>query len=113
MTIGEKNRYLTINVPGTTLDAANQPIGWVFFKNKWAQALAQTGIGRIRAEANAGGISTDLQRVSFRVSFDMTLVKGMQIVDPLGTTYEVQSVNHDVATRQHTDLVCQTGGVNA
>jgi len=112
MTIGEKNRKITINKPSTTLDVENRPVGWVLHKTKWAQIMGQTGMGRIRSEASAGGVNTDLQRYSFRVNYDLSIDNTMQIVDPNGIEYDIQSVNHDHATRSHSDLVCQTGGSN-
>lgn len=112
MSIGEKNRKITINQRSIVTDGANESSGWVFFKTKWAQIMGQTGMGRIRAEASAGGINTDLQRYSFRVNYDLTIDNTMQVVDPNGIEYDIKSVNHDHATRDHTDLVCQTGGSN-
>lgn len=112
MTIGERNRLITINKRSTDTDTANESFDWVPHKTKWAQVMGQTGMGRIRAEAGAGGINTDLQRYSFRVSYDLSIDNTMQVVDPNGIQFDIQSVNHDHAGRQHSDLVCQTGGSN-
>jgi head-tail adaptor len=120
MTIGEKNRFITINKRSTTTDGANESTGWVLHKNKWAEAMGQTGMGRIRSEASAGGINTDLQRYSFRVNYDLSIDNTMQVVmkvlNPDGSfsyvSLDIQSVNHDHAGRSHSDLVCQTGGSN-
>ncbi len=120
MTIGEKTRYITINKPSTTLDAENRATGWVFHKRKWAEPMGQTGMGRIRSEASAGGINTDLQRYSFRINYDLSIDNTMQVVMRVRNAdatfsdieLDIQSVNHDHAGRDHTDLICQTGGSN-
>jgi SPP1 family predicted phage head-tail adaptor len=112
MTIGEKNRYITINKRDETVDTANESVGWVLHKKKWAQIVGMSGMVRIRSEASAGGVNTDLQRYSFRVNYDLSLTSAMQVVDGNGIMYDVQSVNHDHAHREHTDLVCQQGGAN-
>lgn len=112
MTIGEKNRWITINKRSPDTDTANESFTWILHKKKWAQIIGQTGMARIRSEASAGGVNTDLQRYSFRVNYDLTIDNTMQVVDPNGVAYDIQSVNHDHATRQHSDLVCQTGGSN-
>ncbi len=112
MTIGEKNRYITINQRSTAVDAANESYTWVFFKKKWAEIMSQTGMGRIRADASAGGVNTDLQRYSFRVNYDLSLNNTMQVVDPNGIAYDIQTVIHDNAGRENTYLVCQQGGSN-
>lgn len=120
MTIGEKNRFITINKPSPTLDAENRPVGWVLHKTKWAEAMGQTGMGRIRAEASAGGINTDLQRYSFRVNYDLSIDSTMQVVMKVRNAdntfsfveLDIKSVNHDHAERDHSDLVCETGGSN-
>lgn len=112
MTIGEKNRFVTINKHSATVDTANELVEWVLHKKKWAQILGQTGMVRIRSEASAGGVNTDLQRYSFRVNYDLSLTSAMQVVDPNGIEYDIESVNHDHAGRSYTDLVCQQGGSN-
>lgn len=112
MTIGEKNRRITINVPATTVNSANESTGWVFYKTKWARILGETGMGRIRAEASAGGINTDLRKYSFRVNYDRTIDVNMQVVDPQGYEYDVVTVLHDPAGRLYTDIVCQLGAAS-
>lgn len=121
MTIGEKTRLVTINKRSTVdADAANESFTWVLHKTKWAEVLGQTGMGRIRSEASAGGINTDLQRYSLRVNYDLSIDNTMQAVLKVrnddGTfsfiALDIQSVNHDHAGRDHSDLVCQTGGSN-
>lgn len=120
MSIGQKTRKLTINKPSDTLDAENRPTGWVFFKTKWGEPMGQTGMGRIRSEAGAGGINTDLQRYSFRVNYDLSIDSTMQVVMKVlnadgSFSYvelDIKSVNHDHTGRDHSDLVCETGGSN-
>ena len=120
MTIGEKTRFITINKPSPVVDGGNESVGWILHTTKWAEVKGQTGLGRIRAEASAGGINTDLQRYSFRVNYDLSLDNTMQIVQrvrqPDGSfvvvTYDIQSVSHDHATRENTYLICQEGGSN-
>lgn len=116
MTIGEKTRHVTINKRSTAVDTANESFDWVFFKKKWAEPKAQTGMARIRSEASAGGINTDLVRISFRVNYDLSIDNTMQLVmkaaEGVFIAFDIESVNHDHAGRQYTDLVCQTGGSN-
>ena len=110
MSIGEKNRRITINKPDPAVDTANQSVGWLFHKKVWAAIVGETGMGRIRAEASLGGVNTDPSRYSFRVNYDLSLAKGMQAVDSHGIQYDVLHVFHDHANRVNTFLVCEEGG---
>lgn len=112
MTIGERNRYITINRRSDEVDAANESVGWVLYKRDWAEITGQSGMARIRSDASGGGINTDLQRYSIRVNYDVTLTNAMQVVDSKGIAYDIQTVSHDHARRDNTYLVCQQGGSN-
>lgn len=112
MTIGEKNRRISFYAPSTELDDENLPVEWEFVKARWANIVSETGMGRIRSEASAGGINTDLRKYSFRIAYDLTIDTTMQIRDSMDVRYDVVTVLHDHATRKHTDVVAQVGGSN-
>lgn len=111
MTIGEKNRLVKFYKPSTTLDAENNPTGWVLHKSKWADIKSETGMGRIRSEASAGGINTDLRKYSFRVTYDLSLDLTMR-VEFHGVMMDVVTLLHDHAGRMYTDVVAEQGGNN-
>lgn len=109
MSIGTKNRFVTINKRSATVDGANESIGWVMHKQTWGDIAGQNGMARIKAEASAGGINTDLQRYSIRIGYDLSIDNTMQVVHN-GVQYDIQSVSHDHARRRDTYLICQVGG---
>lgn len=114
MTIGAKNRLIHIYVLGDEYDDANEPVDdpWVFQKQKWADVRGESGLASIRSAAAAGGVHTPLDRYSFRFNYDKSLNVTMQLRDPEGTRYNVVAVRHDVADRNWTDVVGETGGAD-
>lgn len=111
--IGEHNRLIAIWKPTGAVNEANEPTGeMVLHKNKWARIRGETGMGTIRAAAQAGGVHTPLDRYSFRVSYDKSITVKMQIRESDGTRYNILSVRHDLANRDWTDIVAETGGSN-
>lgn len=111
--IGEYNRRIAIWKPAGTVNEANEPTGeMVLHKHKWARIRGETGMSTIRAAAQAGGIHTPLDRYSFRVSYDKSITVKMQIREHDGTRYNILSVRHDLANRDWTDIVAETGGSN-
>lgn len=112
MSIGEKNRQIEIWKPTDAVDGANQPLGWCFFKSKWAKINGEPGMGKIRAASSAGGIVTPSNRYSFRVNYDRCIDTTMQVRTAEGDRMAVLSVLHDLATRNYSDIVCELGGSN-
>lgn len=110
--IGEHNRRIEIWKPSGAKDAANEPLpnAWTLHKRKWARIRGETGMATIRAAATAGGVSTPLDRYSFRVNYDTSITIDMQVRERDGTRYNVLSVRHDKADREWTDIVAETGG---
>lgn len=109
---GFKTRQIDVYKPSPVVDSANQSHDWVYVATKWAEIKGETGMGRIRSEASAGGIVTPLNRYSFRCNYDPTMDSTMQVRMADGTVMGVISVLHDLARRTYTDLVCETGGSN-
>lgn len=112
MTIGEMNRQIDIYAPSPVVDGANESSDWVFVKSKWSEIMGETGMGRIRAESNAGGIHTGLNRYSFRVRYDRSFDITMQIRDREGNRYNIVNILHDKAGRINTYLIAEVGGSN-
>lgn len=111
-TIGEKNRRIAIWKHNGSLTPANQPTpnGWELFKEKWARIRGETGFATIRAAASAGGITTPLDRYSFRIGFDKSIDVTMQIRQRDGSRLNIVAVRHDEAGREWTDIVGEIGG---
>jgi SPP1 family predicted phage head-tail adaptor len=112
---GNKTRQIDFYVPTVVIDGANEPDGsdpWVLYATRWAEIKGETGMGRIRAEASAGGVNTPLNRYSFRINYDKTIDTTMQVRTPEGDRLNVLSVLHDLARRTYSDIVCEMGGSN-
>jgi head-tail adaptor len=94
--IGKRNRFIRIYKPLPTVN----------------EVRGETGMGSIRAAAQAGGINTPLDNYSFRVNYDRAIDVRMRLVDSEGDTYNIIGVRHDKARRAYTDIVAQLGGAN-
>ena len=102
MNIGQLNRRIVIQRPGTAQDSIGQPIAtWTDVDPAWAAIKMQTGIGVIRASADVSTIP-----VSIRVRYRTDLDASMRVVHG-STVYAVKAVMPDVAGRQFTDMVCE------
>lgn len=112
--IGESNRLIEIWAHDGSKNSANEPSpsGWHRLKRKYARIRGETGIGTIRSAAQAGGVHTPLDQYSFRVNYDKSITVKMQIRELDGTRYNIVSVRHDLANRDWTDIVGETGGSN-
>lgn len=100
--IGQLNRRIAIQRPGTAQDAIGQPIdAWTDVAHLWASIRMQTGLGSIRAGADASTIP-----VSIRVRYRTDLDASMRVVHG-ATVYAVKAVMPDIAGRQFTDMVCE------
>lgn len=102
MDISSLNRRIVIQRPGTTQDSIGQPIAaWSDVDHVWASIRMQTGLGSIRAGADASTIP-----VSIRVRYRTDLDASMRIVHG-ATVYAVKAVMPDEAGHQYTDMVCE------
>lgn len=112
--IGAKNRRIGIWQHDGSMNEANEPNpdGWVEVKQRWAHVRGETGLGSIRAAAAAGGINTPLDRYSFRINYDRSITVEMQVRYPDGSRFNILGVRHDLADREWTDIVCETGGAD-
>lgn len=96
------NRRITIQVPGTAQDSIGQTISaWTDLCTAWASIRMQTGIGYIRAGADASTVP-----VSIRVRYRTDLNASMRIVHG-ATIYAVKAVMPNEADRDYTDMVCE------
>ena len=109
--IGARNRLFRFYKRSEEVNAANEPVGWVFHKQKWAEVKGESGMGSIRAAASAGGVVTPLDRYSLRVSYDLSIDSTMQARDSEGWCYEVLAVRHDKARRNYSDIVVESSGM--
>lgn len=101
-TIGQLNRRIAIQRPGTAQDSIGQPIAaWTDVDHVWASIKMQTGIGVIRASADVSTIP-----VSIRVRYRTDLDASMRVVHG-ATVYAVKAVMPDEQGRQFTDMVCE------
>lgn len=112
MNIGKKNRLYSFWSNSGAVDEANQPVPdpWVFHKERWAEVKGETGMGAIRS--SAGGINTPMDRYSLRINYTPSINEAMQARDPNGNRYDIVAVRHDLARREWTDVIVETGGAN-
>ena len=111
---GLKNRRIEIWKLSGVEDAANEPVvdPWVLHLKRWAQIKMETGMGAIRAAGAAGGVNTPLSRVSFRINYTRNIDNTMQVRDSDGVRYNIIGIQHDLADRDWTDVIGETGGAN-
>lgn len=106
---GKLNRRITIQRSGGQ-DAAGQPLDeWVDVAKVWSWPKTQTGMGVTR---NAGNVAIALSSYSFRIRYRPAITDDMRVVHD-GVVFAIQQVQHDIAGREWTDIVCKAGGANA
>ena len=104
-TSGKRNRLIEIQVRSEDLDESNYPVEvWTTLKKKWVWIKTQTGMGSLRSDLTEG-VATGY---SFRGTFDLSIVQGMRVVYK-GQIFEISSVQHDMATRDYSDIVVKLG----
>lgn len=98
---GTLNRKVTIQQQTSSQDAGGQPLEvWTPVATVWADIRNPTGMGAIRADAQAAVVKT-----SIRIRWRTDIEAGMRVVH--GTTiYEIGAVLPDHAGREFVDLVC-------
>lgn len=102
MQAGRFNRRVTIQRQTETQDTGGQPLDvWVDVATVWADIRSPTGLGAIRADAQAQVVKT-----SIRIRLRTDIKAGMRAVFG-ATVYEIGAVLPDHAGREFVDLVCQ------
>ncbi len=103
---GDLNRQITIRKRAAGVDALNRPNGaWATFLTLWASPRGQTGMGTITA---AEGVSSTLNRYSWRVRFRQDITLDMQLVYA-GQEFAIVDIKQDFAEKNWTDLICVLG----
>lgn len=101
MRTGDLRNRITIERQTTGQDAGGQPLDvWAPVATVWADIRNPTGLGAIRADAQAAVVKT-----SIRIRWRTDIEAAMRAVH--GTTiYEIGAVLPDHAGREFVDLVC-------
>ena len=96
--------------PPGTVDAAGQPLAaWTPLVTLWADIKAPTGLAA--AERLTADRETSLATYSLRIRYRTDITPAMRAVHlSTGTVFDIDQVLPDLANREHTDLVCTTGG---
>lgn len=107
---GKLNRRITIQQRSQGQDAAGQLLeDWVDVTKVWSWPKTQTGMGVAR---NAGNVAATLSAYSFRIRYCPSITDDMRVLYD-GMVFSVVQVQHDIAGREWTDIVCRLGVVNA
>lgn len=110
MDSGKLNRLITIQQRSQEQDAAGQLIDeWVDVAKVWSWPKTQTGMGVTRS---AGNVATAISAYSFRIRYRPRITYDMRVVHA-GMVFAIQQVQHDIAGRVWTDIVCRLGAANA
>ena len=98
---GRFNRRCVIQRQSQTQDAGGQPIdAWTDVVTVWADIRNPTGLGAIKADAQASVVKT-----SVRIRWRTDIEAGMRVVHGV-TVYDIGAVLPDHADREFVDLVC-------
>src|SRR5690606_11880366 len=96
------NTRLTIQAPGTAVDALGQPIpGWTDVATVWGDVRHLNGTESIKAGAVTSAVNASI-RIRWRTGLDA----GMRVLVG-ATVYEIKAVLPDTQRREHVDLVCE------
>ena len=108
---GDRNRRIAIERHSTVMDEANQEIdGWEHVMYRWARPLTATGMAAVRAQEDGIGLSPG--RYSWRINYTPVGIDEGMRVNYKGMFFDIRDIRHDLANREHTDLVCEFGGNN-
>lgn len=101
---GKFNRRITIQRLVTGQDEIGQPVStWTDVDTVWARIAHKSGLETIKSDAPVSVVQASI-RIGYRTDIDA----GMRAVYG-ATLYDILAAIPDVAGREHTDLVCQTG----
>jgi SPP1 family predicted phage head-tail adaptor len=108
---GKLNKRIRIEKRSGNSDDINQPLdSWVTNFDTWASMLGATGMGTIATSAASGGVSKQVANYSFRIRFrGMHSVTNAMRIKYAGEIFDIMQVNHDLADRQWTDIICSQG----
>lgn len=109
---GDFNRFVKIEKRKNQKDALNQPMEiWEEVFSAWVNVMGSTGMATIRNSEAKEGVARQISQYSFRMRYhNFTKVKNDMRVNLNGTYFSILQVNHDIANRQWTDIVCEQGG---
>lgn len=101
MDAGTLRNRITIQRQAQAQDAGGQPIdAWTDVVTVWADIRSPTGLGAIRADAQASVVKT-----SVRIRWRTDIEAGMRVVHGVAV-YDIGAVLPDHAGREFVDLVC-------
>lgn len=101
MRAGTLRHRITIQRQTETQDGGGQPLDqWTDVTTVWADVRSPTGLGAIKADAQAQVVKT-----SIRIRWRTDIASGMRVVFG-STVYEIGAVLPDHAGREFVDLVC-------
>lgn len=102
---GSLNRRITIQKPGQLHDEWGSTIpgseNWVEVAKPWASIKNLSGLGAIKADAQASVVKT-----SIRIRYRTDITAGMRALHG-STVYDIKAVLPDEVRREHVDLVCE------
>lgn len=108
---GDLNRLILIEARDLTVDDLNQQVdGWVPWTTKWANIKAPSGMSQIKGSQQ--GLVVAVNSYSFRIRYTPDILNTAMRINLDGQLFDIQSVTHDLANREYTDIVCQLGANN-
>lgn len=101
---GLLNRLFVLQAVTGSVDAIGQPVGsWTAVQTFWGHIKVSNGYEAIKANATA-----EVGKVSIRARYPVSKVAtaGMRLTHD-GVTYNIQSIQPDIAGREFVDFVCE------
>lgn len=109
---GNLNRRITIQRMTGEMDEVGQPLAeWVDEARVWAWIKTQTGMGMARQYSGPSDVAAVLAPYSFRIRYRPSITDAMRVLHG-GLIFDIRRVQHDLAGKVWTDLVCEQGGNN-
>lgn len=109
---GDLNCLIDIEVPGTGVDASNQPLGgWQphpTHHKVWAKMLTASGMSAVRAAEP--GVPVAPTKYSIGVRYRPGVFTTAMRAVYKGVVYDIRDVRDNHDKRDWTFLVCETGG---
>ena len=110
---GARNRLVKLQAQSTVKRPDGAYEGkWIDQVSVWAKINTDSGRAVVRSNAGVTGNLAAAVRYTFRIAFRRSPERGWRVVTSAGQIYTVETVRHDEATREWTDLVCQIGAVD-
>lgn len=113
MQAGTLNRRITVQRRTGAVDELGAPLpdAWEDYALIWANIRAPSGMGSISAQFQSAGQEISRVMYSMRVRYRKDITADMRVLYQ-GEAYEIRQVIHDLAGREHTDIVCAFGARN-